>query len=157
MDWLPNFNFYFVLLKLLVTGWGKIMKRQKKHLRRLQKAKKWYHRNLLSIYIKILIWTSYLCYFLLFNLLPLMSFHRPWDAAKHMESAGALAKDLNRWSEVSDHYRRASELYMECGRSQPASDALAKGARYVNFFVFFFFLINLWGWEFVRGFIFIFF
>ncbi|KAL0908796.1 hypothetical protein M5K25_023305 [Dendrobium thyrsiflorum] len=53
----------------------------------------------------------------------------PWDAAKHMESAGALAKDLNRWSEVSDHYRRASELYMECGRSQPASDALAKGAR----------------------------
>ncbi|PKU63427.1 Gamma-soluble NSF attachment protein [Dendrobium catenatum] len=50
----------------------------------------------------------------------------PWDAAKHMESAGALAKDLNRWSEVSDHYRRASELYMECGRSQPASDALAK-------------------------------
>ncbi|KAH0451483.1 hypothetical protein IEQ34_018782 [Dendrobium chrysotoxum] len=53
----------------------------------------------------------------------------PWDAAKLMESAGALAKDLYRWSEVSDHYRRASELYMECGRSQPASDALAKGAR----------------------------
>lgn len=53
----------------------------------------------------------------------------PWDAAKHMESAGALAKELGRWNEVSDHYRRASELYNECGRSQPASDALAKGAR----------------------------
>ncbi|XP_020595225.1 gamma-soluble NSF attachment protein [Phalaenopsis equestris] len=53
----------------------------------------------------------------------------PWDAAKHMESAGALAKDLNSWNEVSDLYKRASELYMECGRSQPASDALAKGAR----------------------------
>ncbi|KAJ6802106.1 gamma-soluble NSF attachment protein [Iris pallida] len=53
----------------------------------------------------------------------------PWDAAKHMESAGALAKELGRWAEVSDHFRKASELYNECGRSQPASDALAKGAR----------------------------
>ncbi|EPS66290.1 hypothetical protein M569_08488, partial [Genlisea aurea] len=53
----------------------------------------------------------------------------PWDAAKHMESAAALAKELSNWKEVSDFYRRASELYIECGRSQPASDALAKGAR----------------------------
>ncbi|OVA14997.1 NSF attachment protein [Macleaya cordata] len=53
----------------------------------------------------------------------------PWDAAKHLESAGAVAKELSSWSEVSDFYRRASELYTECGRSQPASDALAKGAR----------------------------
>ncbi|XP_022035592.1 gamma-soluble NSF attachment protein [Helianthus annuus] len=53
----------------------------------------------------------------------------PWDAAKHMESAAALAVELGIWSEVADFYRRASELYNECGRSQPASDALAKGAR----------------------------
>ncbi|XP_057502640.1 gamma-soluble NSF attachment protein isoform X2 [Actinidia eriantha] len=53
----------------------------------------------------------------------------PWDAAKHMESAAALAKEIGNWSEVSDFYRRASELYKECGRPQPASDALAKGAR----------------------------
>ncbi|GAB4829464.1 hypothetical protein Ancab_019136 [Ancistrocladus abbreviatus] len=53
----------------------------------------------------------------------------PWDAAKHMESAAALAKEQGNWGEVADFYRRASELYMECGRSQPASDALAKGAR----------------------------
>ncbi|XP_038974185.1 gamma-soluble NSF attachment protein-like isoform X2 [Phoenix dactylifera] len=52
----------------------------------------------------------------------------PWDAAKHMESAAALAKELGHWNEVSDHYRRASELYIECGRSQPASDAVAKAA-----------------------------
>jgi tetratricopeptide (TPR) repeat protein len=52
----------------------------------------------------------------------------PWDAAKHMESAAALAKELGRWNEVSDFFRRASELYRECGRAQPASDALAKGA-----------------------------
>ncbi|GJN08992.1 hypothetical protein PR202_ga26956 [Eleusine coracana subsp. coracana] len=55
-------------------------------------------------------------------------FEIPWDAAKHMESAAALAKELGRCNEVSDFYRRASELYRECGRSQPASDALAKGA-----------------------------
>ncbi|KAK6118288.1 hypothetical protein DH2020_047961 [Rehmannia glutinosa] len=54
----------------------------------------------------------------------------PWDAAKHMESAAALAKELGKWTEVADFYRRASELYTECGRLQPASDALAKGARF---------------------------
>ncbi|KAA8537091.1 hypothetical protein F0562_029569 [Nyssa sinensis] len=53
----------------------------------------------------------------------------PWDAAKHMESAASLAKELGNWNEVADFYRRASELYNECGRSQPASDALTKGAR----------------------------
>lgn len=46
-----------------------------------------------------------------------------------MENAGALAKELGLWNEVSDFYQRASEFYRECGRSQPASDALAKGAR----------------------------
>ncbi|KAM7264701.1 hypothetical protein ACFE04_002384 [Oxalis oulophora] len=55
--------------------------------------------------------------------------NRPWDAAKHMETAAALAKDLAKWNEVADFYRRASELYVQCGRPQPASDALAKGAR----------------------------
>ncbi|GER40975.1 gamma-soluble NSF attachment protein [Striga asiatica] len=53
----------------------------------------------------------------------------PWDAAKHMESAGVMAKEVCKWNEVADFYRRASELYVEAGRSQPASDALAKGAR----------------------------
>lgn len=46
-----------------------------------------------------------------------------------MESAGTQAKELGNWNEVADFYRRASELYIECGRSQPASDALAKAAR----------------------------
>ncbi|CAJ2677185.1 unnamed protein product [Trifolium pratense] len=53
----------------------------------------------------------------------------PWEAAKNMESAGAMSKELRNWREVGDFYRRASELYIECGRSQAASDALAKGAR----------------------------
>lgn len=53
----------------------------------------------------------------------------PWDAAKHMESAAALAKDLRNWNEVADFYRKASELYIECGRAQPASEALGKAAR----------------------------
>lgn len=48
-----------------------------------------------------------------------------------MESAATMAKELGNWKEVADFYRRASELYNECGRAQPASDALGKGARYV--------------------------
>ncbi|KAK6916908.1 hypothetical protein RJ641_017659 [Dillenia turbinata] len=55
-----------------------------------------------------------------------------WDAAKHMESAGAVAKELGNWNEVADFYRRAFNLYIECGRSQPASDVLAKGARQIE-------------------------
>ncbi|XWS20734.1 hypothetical protein CRYUN_Cryun31cG0127900 [Craigia yunnanensis] len=46
-----------------------------------------------------------------------------------MESAAALAKELRKWTEVIDFYRRASELYMQCDRPQPASDSLAKAAR----------------------------
>ncbi|CAH9130847.1 unnamed protein product [Cuscuta epithymum] len=53
----------------------------------------------------------------------------PWDAAKHMESAASMAKELCTWLEVADFYRQASKLYSECGRAQPASDALAAGAR----------------------------
>eukprot|EP01018_Ginkgo_biloba_P029510 Gb_22676 [translate_table: standard] len=53
----------------------------------------------------------------------------PWQAAKHLESAGALAKELGNWNEVADYYKRACELYTECGKPQPASDALARGAR----------------------------
>lgn len=56
----------------------------------------------------------------------------PWDAAKHMESAASMAKNLSNWREVTDFYRRASELYIECGRPQPASDALAKAAQAVE-------------------------
>lgn len=48
-----------------------------------------------------------------------------------MESAATMANELGNWKEVADFYRRASELYNECGRAQPASDALGKGARYV--------------------------
>ncbi|XP_043690175.1 gamma-soluble NSF attachment protein [Telopea speciosissima] len=53
----------------------------------------------------------------------------PWDAAKNMESAASMAKELGSWNEVADFFRTASKLYIECGRSQPAADALAKGAR----------------------------
>lgn len=53
----------------------------------------------------------------------------PWQAAKNLEAAGDLAKELSRWDEVMDFYRRACELYVECGKPQPAADALARGAR----------------------------
>ncbi|KAG9133132.1 hypothetical protein Leryth_026797 [Lithospermum erythrorhizon] len=66
----------------------------------------------------------------------------PWDAAKHMESAAALAKELKNWTEVADFYKRAAELYTECGRGQPASDALARAASFTNSIDIFHAIVN---------------
>jgi hypothetical protein len=110
------------------------MKKQKKHLRRLPKDKRCFLRILvfvdssLGVIHKVLIFFGFDMCKSAFSYI-LNKKIRPWDAAKDMESAAALAKELGNWNEVSDFYRRASELYMECGRPQPASDALAKAAR----------------------------
>lgn len=53
----------------------------------------------------------------------------PWQAAKNLEAAGGIAKELGKFDEVLDFYRRASNLYAECGMPQPSADALARGAR----------------------------
>ncbi|KAJ0018246.1 hypothetical protein Pint_11422 [Pistacia integerrima] len=89
---------------LMGKGLPRIMRKLKLRLRKLQKGKRCSLRILIS----------------------------PWDAAKHMKSAAVLAKDLGNWIEVADFYRKASELYTECGRPQPASDALAKAARSIS-------------------------
>lgn len=52
-----------------------------------------------------------------------------WQAAKHLESAAAAAKDLRRWSEVAAYERRAAELLVGCGRPQAAAEVLARGAK----------------------------
>jgi hypothetical protein len=57
----------------------------------------------------------------------------PWMAAKHMEAAGVLAKELSCWNEVVDFFKQASALYIECGKVQPGADALIRGARCVTF------------------------
>ncbi|GBG77743.1 hypothetical protein CBR_g24190 [Chara braunii] len=56
----------------------------------------------------------------------------PFSAAKHMESAGMMAKEAHQWTSAAASYSRACELYLEAGRPQPASDALFKGARAVE-------------------------
>lgn len=110
------------------------MRKQRKHLRRLPKDKRCSLRILvladfsLGVIHKVLIFFGFNVHKFAFSVF-LNEKIRPWDAAKHMESAAALAKELGNWNEVTDFYRRASELYMECGRPQPASDALAKAAR----------------------------
>ncbi|XP_024356426.1 uncharacterized protein [Physcomitrium patens] len=57
---------------------------------------------------------------------------RPWTAGKHMESAGQLAKELGLIDEAVDSYRRASELFLHCGKVQPSADVLSRGARAVE-------------------------
>uniref|UniRef100_A0A7I4FAB7 Gamma-soluble NSF attachment protein n=1 Tax=Physcomitrium patens TaxID=3218 RepID=A0A7I4FAB7_PHYPA len=51
----------------------------------------------------------------------------PWTAGKHMESAGQLAKELGLIDEAVDSYRRASELFLHCGKVQPSADVLSRG------------------------------
>ena len=48
-----------------------------------------------------------------------------------MESVGALAKELGCIDEAVVSYRRASELFLQCGKAQPSADALGRGARYL--------------------------
>ncbi|GBG89196.1 hypothetical protein CBR_g48904 [Chara braunii] len=56
----------------------------------------------------------------------------PFTAAKHMESAGMMAKEARRWEVATASYKRACELYLEAGRPQPGADALFKGARAIE-------------------------
>lgn len=64
-------------------------------------------------------------------------------AAKHMEAAGVLAKELSCWNEVVDFFKQASALYVECGKVQPGADALIRGARCVTLSRFNSFIIYL--------------
>jgi len=54
----------------------------------------------------------------------------PWPAAKHLETAGGLAKESGaEATEIADFYRRANNLYCEAGRAQSGADALCRGAK----------------------------
>lgn len=52
----------------------------------------------------------------------------PWHAAKNLEKAGEMAKELRDWSGVQDCYNRAADFYCEEGRQSNAAEALARGA-----------------------------
>lgn len=52
-----------------------------------------------------------------------------WHAAKNMEKAGEIAKEMGIWDDVEECYSRAAEYYNGEGRHTAAADALAKGAR----------------------------
>lgn len=41
-----------------------------------------------------------------------------WHAARHMESAGALAVELDEIDAAIDLYTQAANLFFECGRPQ---------------------------------------
>lgn len=121
-------NSWFV--QLIYIEFPRTMRKPRRHLKRLLKDKRWSDRNPF-LYLEYRI-SFTVCHFLTKHIF--CDWIRQWDAAKHMESAAALAKELGKWNEVSDFYKRASELYLECGRSQPASDALGRGARWENYF-----------------------
>eukprot|EP00899_Mesostigma_viride_P004870 jgi/Mesvir1/14384/Mv09781-RA.1 len=53
----------------------------------------------------------------------------PWDAAKHMESAGAAAAEQGVWHEVVELYSRAAELFVEALRPERAAETYFKAGK----------------------------
>eukprot|EP00242_Pyramimonas_sp_CCMP2087_P002326 CAMPEP_0198232372 /NCGR_PEP_ID=MMETSP1445-20131203/115697_1 /TAXON_ID=36898 /ORGANISM="Pyramimonas sp., Strain CCMP2087" /LENGTH=314 /DNA_ID=CAMNT_0043913043 /DNA_START=126 /DNA_END=1070 /DNA_ORIENTATION=- len=54
----------------------------------------------------------------------------PWHGAKHLETAGRLAKESgSSLVEVESFFKRACVLYAEAGRGQTGADALSRGAK----------------------------
>ena len=49
-----------------------------------------------------------------------------WHAAKHLESAATLAKELNRWDSLYDFIDRAASLYIEAGKISVGARSSAK-------------------------------
>jgi hypothetical protein len=40
-----------------------------------------------------------------------------WHAAKHMETAGEICRQLQEWEQLGNYYQRAAQLYQEAGRA----------------------------------------
>jgi hypothetical protein len=40
-----------------------------------------------------------------------------WHAAKHMETAGEICRQLQEWEKLGMYYQRAAQLYQEAGRA----------------------------------------
>mmetsp|Transcript_20692 Transcript_20692/g.39324 ORF Transcript_20692/g.39324 Transcript_20692/m.39324 type:complete len:320 (+) Transcript_20692:17-976(+) len=54
----------------------------------------------------------------------------PWHAAKHLETAALVAKEMKGGAvEIEMFFKRACALYMEAGRSQTGADALCRAGK----------------------------
>ncbi|KIY98118.1 Gamma-soluble NSF attachment protein [Monoraphidium neglectum] len=52
-----------------------------------------------------------------------------WHAAKHLESASQISRDLGEWGSVADFARQAAGYFAQAGRPTAGADALARGAK----------------------------
>ncbi|WIA40993.1 hypothetical protein OEZ86_004636 [Tetradesmus obliquus] len=52
-----------------------------------------------------------------------------WHAAKHLETCGAISKDLGQYEQMAEFYRQAGSYFAQAGRISAAADALARGAK----------------------------
>jgi len=56
----------------------------------------------------------------------------PYTAAKHLEAAGGMAKELKQPGEAAGLYQRASLCYRENGNPEKAADTLVKAAKVIE-------------------------
>lgn len=52
-----------------------------------------------------------------------------WHAAKHLEVASQISKDLGDWPQVAEYARQAANAFAQSGRPTAGGDALARGAK----------------------------
>lgn len=52
-----------------------------------------------------------------------------WHAAKHLESASQISRDLGDWKQVADFTRQAANSFAQAGRPTAGADTLARGAK----------------------------
>jgi len=52
-----------------------------------------------------------------------------WHAAKHLEAASQISRDLGEWPQVAEYARQAGGFFAQAGRPGAGADALARGAK----------------------------
>ncbi|GBF87878.1 gamma-soluble NSF attachment protein [Raphidocelis subcapitata] len=52
-----------------------------------------------------------------------------WHAAKHLETASQISKDLGDWAQVAEFARQAASAFAQAGRPTAGADALSRGAK----------------------------
>ena len=55
-----------------------------------------------------------------------------WHAAKHLESAAQISKDMEQWPATADFARRASQLYIDAGKLGTGAECMGRAARWLE-------------------------
>jgi hypothetical protein len=55
-----------------------------------------------------------------------------WHAAKHLESAAQICKELQRWPDTAEFGQRAAKLYVDAGKPGTGAECIGRCARWLE-------------------------